>query len=78
MLTRKQYLSFVHRPAFDINKNPLVVSIALGSIGACYSVREGAHDFASAVAELNLRLLLFMVSPDNYLAYKNAKTRGLG
>lgn len=51
---------FIHRPSFDVNKNSLLVTLGMVSIGACYSEREGAHDFATALAELNRRLLLFM------------------
>lgn len=56
----EQAFPFIHRPSFDVNQTSLLVTIALTSIGACYSEREGAHEFATAMAELNRRLLLFM------------------
>lgn len=56
----QQSFAFIHRPSFDVNKSSILVTLAMVSIGACYSEREGAHGFATALAELNRRLLLFM------------------
>ena len=55
-----EYFPFIQRPTFNVNKTSLPVTLALVSIGVCYSDREGAHEFATALAELNRRLLLFM------------------
>ncbi|KAH8816699.1 fungal-specific transcription factor domain-containing protein [Xylogone sp. PMI_703] len=54
----------IHQPTFDPAKDPVVITLAVACIGACYTEFDGARSFANALSELNRRLLLFMSEQD--------------
>ncbi|KAK5040505.1 hypothetical protein LTS07_001003 [Exophiala sideris] len=56
-------LAVLHQPTFDPGKD-LVVTLAMVSIGACYSDITGAKQFSIALSELVKRLLVFMAEVD--------------
>ena len=56
-------LAIVHQPTFDPGKD-LVVTLAMISIGACYTNLSGAKAFSNALSELIHRLLVFMAEQD--------------
>ncbi|OQU95517.1 Fungal specific transcription factor domain-containing protein [Cladophialophora immunda] len=53
----------VHRPTFDPVLEP-VVTLAMVTLGACYTNFGGALAFANALSELVRRLLVFMAEQD--------------
>lgn len=53
----------VHRPTFDPAREP-VVTLAMATLGACYTGFEGAQPWANALSELVRRLLIFMEEQD--------------
>lgn len=57
-----QVISFIHRPTFNPNTAPEMLVLATASIGARFTNLSGAASFANALAELNRRLLLSLVS----------------
>ncbi|KAL6228769.1 fungal-specific transcription factor domain-containing protein [Aspergillus navahoensis] len=57
-------LSFIHQPTFDPGKD-LVVTLAMISIGACYTEFAGAKAFSITLSELIRRLLVFMAEHDH-------------
>ena len=63
-----QNVPIIHRPTFDPGKDH-ILTLAIASIGACYSGLEGAFSFSNALAELTRRLLLYMVSLKVHLTY---------
>lgn len=56
-------LAVIHQPTFDPGKD-LVVTLAMISIGACYSELTDAKQFSVALSELIKRLLVFMAEVD--------------
>lgn len=56
-------LAIIYQPTFDPGKDP-VVTLAVVSIGACYTNFAGAKSFSTALSELIRRLLLFMAEQD--------------
>jgi hypothetical protein len=56
-------LDIVHQPTFDPGKD-LVLTLAMVSIGACYSELPGAKAFSIALCELIRRLLIFLAEQD--------------
>ncbi|KAK4945326.1 hypothetical protein LTR10_015485 [Elasticomyces elasticus] len=51
-------VSFIHQPTFDPTNAPVVLILAMTSIGACFTNMDGAQAFAKATAELSRRMLL--------------------
>ncbi|KAI1612315.1 fungal-specific transcription factor domain-containing protein [Exophiala viscosa] len=51
-------VSFIHQPTFDPTNAPVVLVLAMTSIGACFTNIDGAQAFAKATAELSRRMLL--------------------
>lgn len=56
-----QTFTVIHRPTFDPSKFP-VLTLAMASVGACYSNFGEAHRFSNSLSELVRRLLTYMVS----------------
>ncbi|OQV01808.1 Fungal specific transcription factor domain-containing protein [Cladophialophora immunda] len=56
-------LDLVHQPTFDPGRD-LVLTLAMVSIGACYSDLPGAKVFSIVLSELIRRLLIFMAEQD--------------
>jgi len=56
-----QESGLMHRPTFEPDRQPVVMILAIASLGACYSNMEGSRTFANALSELNRRLLWYMV-----------------
>ncbi|ETN36192.1 uncharacterized protein HMPREF1541_08469 [Cyphellophora europaea CBS 101466] len=53
----------IHQPTFDPGKD-LIVTLAIISIGSCYTNLENARNFAVCLSELLGRLLSYMVQQD--------------
>ncbi|CZR68334.1 uncharacterized protein PAC_18233 [Phialocephala subalpina] len=60
----KELLSIPHRPTFNTNQAPVVLVLAMVTIGACYSNLERSHQFAIALSELNRRLVWYTAEHD--------------
>ncbi|KAH0839188.1 hypothetical protein FOPE_05317 [Fonsecaea pedrosoi] len=56
-------LDLIHQPTFDPGRD-LVLTLAMISIGACYSDLPGAKAFSIVLSELVRRLLIFMAEQD--------------
>jgi hypothetical protein len=56
-----QTLPIIHRPTFNSTEDPVVVTLAIACIGACYTGLDRARPFSNALSELNRRLLLYLV-----------------
>ncbi|OAP56474.1 hypothetical protein AYL99_09653 [Fonsecaea erecta] len=56
-------LDLVHQPTFDPGRD-LVLTLAVVSVGACYSDLQGAKAFSIVLSELVRRLLIFVAEQD--------------
>ncbi|KAK5052691.1 hypothetical protein LTR84_002557 [Exophiala bonariae] len=58
-----QHCPVVHRPTFDPAREP-AVTLAMVTLGACFTSFSGAPAFSNALSELVRRLLIFMPEQD--------------
>lgn len=58
-----QHCPVVHRPTFDPAREP-AVTLAMVTLGACFTSFEGGQAFSNALSELVRRLLVFMPEKD--------------
>lgn len=63
----QQVVNFIHQPTFDPTNAPVVLLLAVTSIGACFTNMEGAQAFSKATAELSRRMLLVMEEQNTQL-----------